>query len=212
MSFCSYEKIPDNLDDKNCQINQNNEWREQVFTKDMCQGVIINEGSGEILVSGRVQSQSNSPMITYWAASPADRLQSFSGSGLPFPNPEMAFQNTPNKGAVRAENGEFKFRIRYPNAYYVGLGTLYVPPFVYLKVCDSEQEDTYQSIQIDGGIPYRMLTYPAPPSKKPRTSPLFYHEPEQKTLVRSQEQILRESAYPATNAMPDNFWGRKPPC
>lgn len=212
MSFCSYEELPDNLADNHCQIKKDTEWREQVFNKDMCQGVIINEGSGEILVSGKVKSQSDSPMVRYWAASPADRLLSFSGSGLPFPNGEMAFQNTPNKGAVRAEGGEFSFRIRYPNAYYVGLGTLYVPPFVYLKVCEQGHEDVYHSIQIDGGIPYRTLTYPAPPSMKPRNSPLFYHEPEQKKIVRSQEQILRESAYPDTNVMPDNFWGKKPPC
>ena len=29
--------------------------------------------------------------------------------------------------------------------------------------------------------------------------------------VRSQEQILRDSAYPKKNKMPKNFWGLTPP-
>ena len=151
MSFCSYEELPQNNQDNHCQILNNDKWKEQLFNKDMCQGVMINEGSGDILVSGKVQSKSESPLITYWAANPPDRRQSFSGSGLPFPNGEVAFQNTPNKGAVKVVNGEFKFRIKYPNSYYAGLGTLYVPPFVYLKVCDEGEEDKYHSIQMESG-------------------------------------------------------------
>lgn len=46
-------------------------------------------------------------------------------------------------------------------------------------------------------------------SKKPRLSAMFYCEPEKG--ARSQEAILRASAYPATNTMPDNFWGDRPP-
>jgi hypothetical protein len=69
--------------------------------------------------------------------------------------------------------------------------------------------DSYFSVQVDDGIPFRMLTYPAPPTKKPRISPMFYCEPEKG--ARSQEAILRASAYPSTNTMPDNFWGERPP-
>jgi hypothetical protein len=38
---------------------------------------------------------------------------------------------------------------------------------------------------------------------------MFYSEPEKG--ARSQESILRSSAYPLTNSMPDNFWGDRPP-
>jgi len=38
---------------------------------------------------------------------------------------------------------------------------------------------------------------------------MFYCEPEKG--ARSQEAILRASAYPSTNTMPDNFWGERPP-
>ena len=57
-------------------------------------------------------------------------------------------------------------------------------------------------------MPYRSLTYPSPPGKRPRTSPLFYAS---KLPVRGQESILRSAGYPKTHYVPDNFWGLKPP-
>ena len=54
-------------------------------------------------------------------------------------------------------------------------------------------DDLYHTIQIDEGIPFRTLTYPSPPSKAPRTSPLFYHCGNEGLPVRTQEQILRDS-------------------
>jgi hypothetical protein len=128
---------------------------------------------------------------------------------MPYPNPEVAYDKTTNAGAVYASGGKFSFRLKYPNSYYVGLGTVYVPPHVHIKVCGSGEGNKYTSIKLDEGIPFRTLTYPAPPSEKPRISPMFYYEPEQE--VRSQETILRQSAYPTTNKMPSNFWGLKPP-
>ena len=185
-------------------------WREKLFNKEKCFGKIYNEGDGDIIISGTVNSNIENPNIIYWAPSPADHLTSYSGSGLPFANAEMAYQNTPNKGMVQAKNKEFSFRLKYPNAYYAHLGTLYIPPLVNIKVCDSLNENSYITVQIDDGIPYRTLTYPSPPSKNPYSSPLFFYTEEKE--VRSQEQILRDSAYPKENKMPDNWWGMKPPC
>lgn len=185
------------------------EWRQKLFNQDMCSGAITNEGNGDILITGEVRSGTPNAKILYWAPAPPTYSTSYSGSGLPYPNPEVAYDQTTNTGSVNAIRGKFSFRLKYPNAYYVGLGSVYVPPQVHIKICEPGSEGKYASIQIDEGIPYRTLTYPAPPSNKPRISPMFYYEPEQE--VRSQETILRQSAYPENNKMPDNFWGLKPP-
>ena len=43
-------------------------------------------------VKGVIDDAMKYPVKVYvWAASPMDRNQSFSGSGMPFANPEMAF-------------------------------------------------------------------------------------------------------------------------
>lgn len=185
------------------------DWRQKYFNKEACQGAMTNEGTGDILVTGTVKSNTPNPLIIFWAASPPTYSTSFSGSGLPYPNPEMAYNRTSNTGAVRAENREFTFRIKYPNSYYVGLGSLYVPPHIHIKICEPGMDDKYFSIQVDDGIPFRTLTHPAPPSNKPRISPMFYYECEKE--VRSQEDILRASGYPETNTTPVNFWGQRPP-
>lgn len=184
-------------------------WREKIFNENICKGMIYNEGSGNILIKGTVESNEENPNVIFWAPNPPGRSASYSGSGLPFANAMMAYENTKNKGMVKAINKEFSFRIRYPNSYYALLGTLYVPPVVNIKVCDSLNQNKYETIKIDDGIPYRLLTHPSPPSKNDYNSPLFYYEEEKE--IRSQEQILRDSAYPKENKTPDNWWGLKPP-
>ena len=186
-------------------------WRRQLFTKDKCQGELYT-GDGEVQVSGKLTdvSPGENVKLYFWAAAPPTRGISFSGSGMPYPNPLVAYDRSPNQGIVEVKGGQFSFRMSYPNAYYVGLGSLYIPPHINFKICKPGAEDTYFTVQIDEGIPFRTLTYPSPPSNNPRVSPLFYSGSKLPD-VRTQEAILRASAYPEVNHMPDNFWGDRPP-
>jgi hypothetical protein len=177
-----------------------------------CSGTVMDSGKGEFVVKGKVDCHSLNPIVNFIAPNPPTYLTSFSGSGLPYPNAEVAYENTPNKGMVRAPGGFFEFRLRYPNAYYVGLGTVYVEPCVHIRVCEEDgSKSDLKTIILGKGIPYRSLTYP-PTSKNvaPRSSPLFYAGMEG-LPVRTSEQITREADYPSINKMPDNFWGTKPP-
>ena len=226
------------------------QWRTKYFEKIDCKGIAINNGEGEILVQGEVKSKTPNPVIVYWAPNPPTYSSSFSGSALPFHDSIQAYYKTPNVGATQCNNRKFEFRIQYPNSYYIGLGSLYVPPHVHFKICEeshwkggtggvrfmipgpnnsntapgeSNNEDInnkvqdvinsneFHTIQIDEGIPFRTLTYPSPPSKNPRTSPMFYHCGKNKLPIRGQEQVLRDSGFPEVNKMPNNFWGLKPP-
>jgi len=184
-------------------------WTEKYLS---CQGAVIDGGKGEFIVRGTVEAKSLHPIISFIAPNPPTYLTSYSGSGLPYPNAEVAYENTPNRGAVRSTNGYFEFKIRYPNAYYVGLGTVYVEPCVHIRVCDDDgTKSSLKTLMLGKGIPYRSLTYP-PTSKNinPRSGPEFYSGME-KLPVRTSEQILRDSDYPHENVMPNNFWGTKPP-
>lgn len=184
-------------------------WRELYFDKITCEGLVSNQGQGNLLVKGTLKGGDPNATVVYWAPNPATRGTSFTGSGLPYANPDQAFDRTPNTGCVQASNYQFQFYLKEPNAYYVGLGSLYVPPHVHLKIKGGDGNDMVHSIKLSEGIPYRTLTYPAPPSEAPRVSPMFYCVPEK--IVRSQEQILRDSAYRPQQAMDKNFWGLKPP-
>jgi hypothetical protein len=184
-------------------------WRQKFFEKLNCQGVTLSSGNGDVVVRGTVQSKTLDPVIVFWAANPADYRTSFSGSGFPFASPSQAYDKTPNSGAVRAVNRAFEFRIKMPNAYYAALGSVYVAPHVNIKVCENGEDDKHHVVDLGEGVPYRTLTYPSLPVDKPRISPMFYCQPELPT-VRSQEQILRDSAYPLNHETKPNFWGTRP--
>jgi hypothetical protein len=143
--------------------------------------------------------------IKYNASSPPDYNSNFSGSGLPFPNEEVAFENTPNKGITEVKNGDFSFVIRYPNSYYTNMGTIYVPPQVRLMLVNKDNTELSDilTVNLGEGIPFRTLTWPV--QRNWNNGPLFYNN--QNLPVRSQYQILLDSAYPSTNIMPKNFWG-----
>jgi hypothetical protein len=190
-------------------METNTDWRNKFFNFKMCKGAIEQKvENGNIVVTGNLKPSLNqNAMVMFWAANPPHRNGSFSGSGLPYPNAEMAFDRSVNVGAVKAVNGNFSFELQYPSAYYGGLGSLYIPPQVHIKVCESGNKN-YDTLVLGQGMPYRSLTYPSPPGKRSRTSPLFYAS---KLPIRGQEAILRSAAYPKINYIPDNFWGLKPP-
>jgi hypothetical protein len=171
-----------------------------------CKYVVENPGKGEFVVRGHIEG-AVSQKVVYFAANPATYNASFTGSGLPFPNPEVAFEGTPNNGAVTTgADGSFEFHVFYPNSYYVALGTIYVGPHVFIKACGN---DKIHTIYLGDGIPFRMLTYPSPPYTAPRVSPMFYAKGGRQHLPnRTQEQILRDSEYPQLNKMPADFWGK----
>jgi hypothetical protein len=188
------------------------DWRKLHFDDEFCNGVVEQQQNGNILVKGDLKISEPNVKIVYWASNPADLNHSFSGSGLPFYSPDQAFSNMVNAGSLIVDGYSFEFKLFYPNSYYVGLGSVYVPPQVYIKICNPNVKSNVQVINLGNGIPFRTLTYPAPPSKNHRNSPLFYNN--NNLPIRTQEQILRDSAYPVFNILPpktpDNFWGLKP--
>ena len=177
----------------------------KAFEHPDCSGKVSVSQYGDVTVKGKVNSDSK---IIFWASAPPGYLQSFTGSGLPFPNPETAYENTPNKGVIRAQNGEFTIKMYYPNSFYIDLGTTYVPPHINFQICNGTRKKSF-AVQVGDGIPYRTLTYAPPPNKVSRTDPLFYQKDDEPDL-RNQEQILRDSAFPKENKYAPDFWGGKP--
>jgi hypothetical protein len=171
---------------------------------------IKNNNNGVFIISGELNYVSNEKRyLKYSAANPPTYNSNFSGSGLPFPNEEIAFDNTPNRGVTDIVNGKFSFSIRYPNSYYINMGTVYVEPHIKLVIVDKDNNNISQTkiIKLGDGIPFRTLTWPV--QRDWSKGPLFYKT--NFNMVRTQYQILLDSAYPDKNIMPENFWGMMPP-
>jgi hypothetical protein len=160
-----------------------------------------------LLVSGKLNRPNFTEKlyIKYNASNPPTYSSDFSGSGMPFPNEEIAFENSPNKGVVEVINGDFNFTLKYPNSYYINLGNVYVPPQVKLILVNKDNKvlSDIHTINLGEGIPFRTLTWPV--QRNWNKGALFYNNTD--LPVRSQYQILLDSAYPSTNTMPKNFWG-----
>jgi hypothetical protein len=163
------------------------------------------------IVSGNVNTNpySEQLFVKYSAANPPTYNANFSGSGLPYPTEEIAFENTPNRGVVEVINGQFSISIKYPNSYYINMGTVYVEPHIRLILVDKNNKEIGESqyVNLGEGIPFRTLTWPV--QRNWNKGPEFYVNKD--LPVRTQFQILVDSAYPSVNIMPKNFWGTMPP-
>jgi hypothetical protein len=114
--------------------------------------VVYDPDTTVFTVTGRFHGLSNVG-ITYWAANPIGRGYSYSGSGLPFANPEMAYENTPNQGDLLLDNsGQFQIQLDHPNSYYVGQGSVLLKPHVHLGA-----NGKVYTVQLGDNLPYRSL-------------------------------------------------------
>ena len=182
-------------------------WEESYLKNMKCENEIINNEDGEYTVRGFLPDIDSNSTLVYWAANPPTYNGSFTGSGLPFPNPEIAYEKTINKGSVKTIGGHYEFKLRYPNSYYVGLGKKFVEPCVHIKVCQPYGKDIVKTIKLGNSIPFRSTSHPdGQRTSRNRDSSLFYAGRDNLPM-RTQEQILRDSSYPDNNDMPDNFWG-----
>lgn len=179
------------------------------FKTMFCNGQIKELSKNDIIVKGTIEEQVKDNKIFYIAAAPADHRANYTGSGLPFYNQIQAFENTPNIGIINiGYNNTFEIKLLTPNSYMVGLGSVTIPPTLYIEFIDLNGKKKNISIKVSNGIPYRTLTYPLTP--RPRENTTFY-DSQFYLPVRSQEQILIDSGYPKINMMPLNHFGLKPP-
>jgi hypothetical protein len=112
--------------------------------------VTVHELNGVVGVVG--QCHPSATVLKYVAAAPADCRQSYMGTGLPFPSPEVAYQSK-NIGVVPIVNGRFQFTIRRPNSYYVECGTQLIEPHVHIYIGKA-----LFNVPLGKGIPLRSLS------------------------------------------------------
>lgn len=162
-------------------------------------------------VTGSIDEYVKNKKIKYIAAAPANFRFSYTGSGLPYANAEQAFEKTPNFGILNLDfNNKFSLDVFNPNSYYIGLGSILVPPCVYLQFVDITGKQKVISIQISNPIPYRALTYTDGQYTTARKNVSFYRT-QFDLQPKSQENIFYESVYPKNREYKLNFWGSKPP-
>jgi len=186
-------------------------WEKSYLKNLNTDNVLTSDENGEFTVKGYEENIDSSSTLIYWAANPPTYNGSFTGSGLPFPSAEIAYENSSNRGKVRTTGGHYEFKINFPNSYYTDLGNNFVEPCVHIKIVQPYGKDIVKTIILNNSIPFRTLRHSnGERSNASRLDNSFYIGRD--TLpFRSQEDILRDSGYPPDNTTPVNFWGKSIP-
>jgi hypothetical protein len=111
----------------------------------------ITINNNKILIKGTITIPYKNAKII--AANPIDMMSNYSGSGLPFPSSEIAFENTPNIYILNSSTFDIEFK--YPNSYYMPNGRDKIPPTIYL-IADNKIIQTYVLPDI---LPLKTLNY-----------------------------------------------------
>jgi hypothetical protein len=173
------------------------------YINSICTGSVKVNNNYTVSVEGTISSSIPNNMINkiqYIAAAPGQRLTSFTGSLLPYTNANQAFESTPTKGMLQVgSNREFSLTIHMPNSYYGNLGSVIIPPTLYLNVGNIKA-----NIVLHNPVPFRSITYPM------QRSDVLFYDGMWDLPVRTQEDILRSTAF-NLKCNQSNFWGEKPP-
>lgn len=145
--------------------------------------------TGAVDISGSIVNMASYNKVEVVAPAPIDRMMNYSGSGLPFPCAEIAFENTPNRILVDA-SGKFKGRFAYPNSYYThdAFKKIVSSIFVVLHPNASAQDPIVVRMELPEQVPLtvRSLTH-----RPKRTDPEFYRQKEDIIGVRGAEATMR---------------------
>jgi hypothetical protein len=162
-----------------------------------------NPSDGTITITGNISGIPGPMNISWIAAAPVTRGIGFAGSGQPYPNRTIAFENTPNKGTLTSSNGSFTIVLpTIPAGYYSGLGGTYIPPIVEFTCHGTENKLWQTSLWInDTAVPYRWLNG-APATLRPEVDTpdstgrsMYYFGREQMPLFVNQESQLRSKGF-----------------
>ncbi len=168
--------------------------------------MVTREADGRIRVVGRITGLGIEPQHIRWlAAAPVTRGIGFAGSGLPYPNREIALDDTPHRGELASPDGSFSLLLNgIPAGYYSGLGSVYVPPLIEFFSTTRDGKRLHAALWInDTAAPYRWISgapaplRPAAPDEESMGRAMYYSGREAIPLFDSQEALLRARGYPA---------------
>ena len=99
--------------------------------------ITFNKDYSLLNIAGSIKNNVLYSNIILTAPNPIDRMTNYSGSGLPFPNYEIAFENTPNIHKIDS-SGVFNVSFKYPNSFYMPDGLNKIKPSVFFIFTSNE--------------------------------------------------------------------------
>lgn len=143
---------------------------------------------GKINITGSVSNPLLYKSMMLIASSPIDRMINYSGSGLPFPCSDIAFENTPNKLIIDS-SGNFNTNFYYPNSYYTQGALSKIPPSIFFILETSNGNKEYVRFELPDMCVIKSLV-----NRFSRKGPEFYAAKDYLLPVANAENVMRSYA------------------
>lgn len=153
--------------------------------------VAFNGDHSLLQITGSVKNNALYNNVVIIAANPIDRMSNYSGSGLPFPNYEIAFENTPNIHKVDS-SGLFNISFKYPNSFYMPDGINKIIPSIYF-VITSDANGTNNSFRIQYEL-HDIVALRTLVNRSARKNPEFYAAKDYILPIDTAENVMRAYA------------------
>lgn len=146
------------------------------------------ENTNKLKIYGTVLNPMLYNSMILIAANPIDRMSNYSGSGLPFPCSDIAFENTPN--ILEIDNsGSFNAVFVYPNSYYSQGGCDKIVSSIFFILEDKANKKEFIRFELPDICPLRTLS-----NRKNRTGPEFYGAKDFILPIDTAENVMRAYA------------------
>jgi hypothetical protein len=122
----------------------------------------------KLSIKGVLNNRLEYKNVVLIAAKHMDRLSNYSGSGLPFPCYEIAFENTPNKYNVD-NSGNIDTIFTYPNSYYSQTGNKKINSSVFVILTKMDESKEFIRLELEDICPLKTLV-----NRENRKGPEFY--------------------------------------
>lgn len=143
------------------------------------------ENCSKIHISGQVINRPAYTNVVFLANNPMDKKSSYSGTGLPFPCADIAFEGSSNIYTV-GESGDINCVFTYPNSYYTVANKKKIisSVFVIVELLNGHKEMI--RLELEDMYPLRTLI-----NREARNGPEFYSSKYDILRIDTSEEVMK---------------------
>jgi len=156
------------------------------FSSSLATAYVTFGDDDDVNIQGQVTNPELFSQMRLIAPHPPTRGVSYAGAALPFPCPNIAFDNTPNIVDVAAD-GHFGAVFKYPNSYYSYDNKSKVVSSIFLVLVRAPAEPLFVRFELPDRNVLRSLTHRPERALK---GPAFYTERAERIGIASQYDII----------------------
>jgi hypothetical protein len=147
----------------------------------------VNQHNFMLYLNGYIKYPHYYSKIVIIAPNPIDRMINYSGSGLPFPNEYIAFENTPNYILVDETQQIVDIKFKYPNSYYSPNGKNKILPSIFIQLTENNGKHFQLQYELIDLVNMRTLI-----NRESRNGPEFYSSKDDILPISTSENVMLE--------------------